>query len=243
MAAALDARYPGWHGLVAAGRTDTGVHALCQVVSVHVTGGAPVASAAAALNTALPDDVVVLDAAEAPDGFHARHSARARCLPVPRPRGAGAERARRAAGAAPSAGAVDRAVLDAWAAAVVGTPRRSRRSRRPRRSTATFVRSVHHAAWADAGDELHFTIAADELPAPQVRALVGTMLAVGARRAGIRTGRAAGRGAAQRRRPDGAARTGCTSRASGSTATSRARSLWESTKEQCPARRYGARKP
>ena len=42
---------------------------------------------------------------------------------------------------------------------------------------ATFVRSVHHAAWADAGDELHFTIAADGFLRHMVRALVGTMLA------------------------------------------------------------------
>ena len=28
LATALDERYPGWHGLAVAGRTDTGVHAL-----------------------------------------------------------------------------------------------------------------------------------------------------------------------------------------------------------------------
>ena len=40
-----------------AGRTDTGVHATGQVVSVEVDGGAPPESAAEALNTALPPDV------------------------------------------------------------------------------------------------------------------------------------------------------------------------------------------
>ena len=52
---ALDAIYPrGWDGLAVAGRTDTGVHATGQVASVEVTGGAPAAKAAEALNTALP---------------------------------------------------------------------------------------------------------------------------------------------------------------------------------------------
>ena len=68
----------GWDGLAVAGRTDTGVHATGQVASVTVTGGAPAGRAAAALNTALPPDVSVLAAEEAPEGFHARFSASAR---------------------------------------------------------------------------------------------------------------------------------------------------------------------
>jgi tRNA pseudouridine38-40 synthase len=75
---ALDRAYPGWSSLAVAGRTDTGVHALGQVVSVDVIGGAPRERAAAALNAELPDDVAVISAEEAPADFHARHSARAR---------------------------------------------------------------------------------------------------------------------------------------------------------------------
>ena len=41
-------------GLVVAGRTDTGVHALANVVSVDVEGGAPPERAVEALNTVLP---------------------------------------------------------------------------------------------------------------------------------------------------------------------------------------------
>ena len=62
-----------------AGRTDTGVHALANVVSVDVQGGPPPERAAArALNTVLPDDVAVTAVEEAPDGFNARFDARAR---------------------------------------------------------------------------------------------------------------------------------------------------------------------
>ena len=75
---ALDAVYPRWDALAVAGRTDTGVHADGQVASVEVEGGPPAERAPEALNTALPDDVAVLEAAEAPPGFHARFSARAR---------------------------------------------------------------------------------------------------------------------------------------------------------------------
>jgi tRNA pseudouridine(38-40) synthase len=76
---ALDAIYPrGWDGLAVAGRTDTGVHATGQVASVEVTGGAPAARAAEALNTALPPDVSVLRAEDASAGFNARFSATGR---------------------------------------------------------------------------------------------------------------------------------------------------------------------
>jgi tRNA pseudouridine38-40 synthase len=76
---ALDSIYPhGWDGLAVAGRTDKGVHATGQVASVEVTGGASAAKAAEALNTALPPDVSVLHAAEAPLGFNARFSATGR---------------------------------------------------------------------------------------------------------------------------------------------------------------------
>jgi len=75
---ALATVYPRWSELAVAGRTDTGVHALGQVASVEVDGGAPPERAAAALNAALPDDVAVISAEEAAPDFHARHSAKAR---------------------------------------------------------------------------------------------------------------------------------------------------------------------
>ena len=75
---ALDVAYPRWDGLAVAGRTDAGVHATGQVASVTVEGGPPLSRAAEALGAALPEDISVLDAEEAPAGFHARFSARSR---------------------------------------------------------------------------------------------------------------------------------------------------------------------
>jgi tRNA pseudouridine38-40 synthase len=58
-----------------AGRTDTGVHALGQVASFALERPMPPAELQRALNALLPDDVRVLEAVPAPDGFHARKSA------------------------------------------------------------------------------------------------------------------------------------------------------------------------
>lgn len=61
--------------VVGSGRTDAGVHALGQVASVRL--GHPLSTGALvrALNARLPEDVRVLDAAEAADDFSARFSA------------------------------------------------------------------------------------------------------------------------------------------------------------------------
>ena len=78
MREALGSLYASVDGLVVAGRTDTGVHALGNVVSADVSGGPPAERAADALDTVLPGDVAVAAAAEVPADFHARFSARSR---------------------------------------------------------------------------------------------------------------------------------------------------------------------
>ena len=59
--------------LTVAGRTDTGVHALGQVVSYD--GPLP---RLRSVNALLPEEISVLEAEEAPPGFSARHDAIAR---------------------------------------------------------------------------------------------------------------------------------------------------------------------
>ncbi|HND51202.1 MAG TPA: tRNA pseudouridine(38-40) synthase TruA [Pirellulaceae bacterium] len=61
---------------VASGRTDAGVHALGQVVSVQSRACIPGERMRAALNRHLPEDIVVRDAAIVRDGFHAIREAR-----------------------------------------------------------------------------------------------------------------------------------------------------------------------
>lgn len=59
-----------------ASRTDAGVHALGQVVSLETRAATPLPRLLAGLNALLPEDVAVLDVAEAPPGFSARFAAR-----------------------------------------------------------------------------------------------------------------------------------------------------------------------
>lgn len=61
--------------LAASGRTDSGVHARGQVVNFFTNGKIPVERIPRAVNSLLPPDIVVLDAAEAARDFSARHSA------------------------------------------------------------------------------------------------------------------------------------------------------------------------
>ena len=175
--AALDTVFPGWSDLAVAGRTDAGVHALGQVVSVEVPAGAPPERAAAALNPALPDDVAIVTAAAAAPDFHARHSALARSY-----------RYRIWRRAAPSPFEARRSwwvprplELDALresALALAG--RHDFRAFTPTQTQhEVFVRVVERAVWVEEGEVLAFEITADSFLRHMVRTIVGTMVEQG----------------------------------------------------------------
>jgi tRNA pseudouridine38-40 synthase len=158
--------------LTVAGRTDAGVHARRQVAS-HPGEPAP----ARALNGLLPDDVRVLASEAAPDDFDARADARSRTYRyrvLARPVGDPFERRRALHWPRP----LDRAALDACAAALLGThdftaftPTRGDHVR--------FERDVVRSEWLEEPENvLAFWIEADTFMRHMVRTLVGTMLAV-----------------------------------------------------------------
>ncbi len=62
--------------VTASGRTDAGVHALGQVVGFRTASRLSPEILMRALNAELPRDLAVLEAAEAPEGFHATLSAK-----------------------------------------------------------------------------------------------------------------------------------------------------------------------
>jgi tRNA pseudouridine38-40 synthase len=171
---ALDRIYETWSGLAVAGRTDAGVHALGQVASYSAEGGPPAEKIAAALNPLLPDDLVAVASETAPEGFHARFSARSRSYryriwrrPTPSP----FERKRSLWWRRP----LDEGRLDESAALLAGehdfrafTPTETQHQ--------SFVRVVQAATWERAEDTLEFTITADSFLRHMVRILVGTML-------------------------------------------------------------------
>lgn len=62
--------------VVASGRTDAGVHAVGQVISLNTESTAPCKGFLHGLPVYLPDDVVVCDVEEAKPGFNARYDAK-----------------------------------------------------------------------------------------------------------------------------------------------------------------------
>ena len=69
-----------WQGrtILAAGRTDTGVHAAGQVIAFELEWAHSTVKLGRAINANLPHDVAVKDVQLAADDFHPRYSARAR---------------------------------------------------------------------------------------------------------------------------------------------------------------------
>jgi tRNA pseudouridine38-40 synthase len=170
----LGAVFPRFEALAVAGRTDTGVHALANVVSADVDGGPPVERAAEALNASLPDDLSVVIAEPVPAGFHARHSARSRSYRyrVWRRR-APSPFERRRAWWYPRP--LDEERLADSADLLLGehdfrafTPTETQHG--------VFVRNVLAATWHRRGDALELEITADSFLRHMVRTLVGTML-------------------------------------------------------------------
>lgn len=62
--------------VIAAGRTDSGVHALNQVANFHTHSKIPVDGFVKGLNSLLPPDIVIKDASSVPMDFHARYNCR-----------------------------------------------------------------------------------------------------------------------------------------------------------------------
>ena len=167
--------YSSAEGLAVAGRTDAGVHALANVVSAEVDGGPPVARAARALNTALPDDVAVLGAEAAANDFHARFDATSRSYRY-RVWRARIRSPFEAARSLWHPGGLDLGALNEAAGALPGehdfrafTPTGTQHE--------AFVRVVAAASWREVDDNVAaFEITADSFLRHMVRTLVGTML-------------------------------------------------------------------
>jgi len=171
---ALASVFTSYDNLAVAGRTDTGVHALGNVVSVDVDGGPPAERAAEALNTALADDVAVVTAAAATPDFHARHSARSRSYRyrIWRRRAPSPFEQRRAWWYPRP---LDEGRLAEAAGLLLGehdfrafTPTETQHE--------VFKRNVLHAQWHRRGDALELELTADSFLRHMVRTLVGTMI-------------------------------------------------------------------
>jgi tRNA pseudouridine38-40 synthase len=167
------------------GRTDAGVHALAQVVTFVTESSVPTENFQKALNDILPASIRVLEVAEAPANFHARHSAHAKtyryriyrgsiCPPFlaryvwhyPYP--------------------LDEAAMAHAATLVVGRydftsfaavdPERGRED-----EPVSNVREIFSSSWERDGEELIYSVRGSGFLHHMVRNLVGTFILVGKR--------------------------------------------------------------
>ncbi len=170
--------------LNAAGRTDAGAHSHGQVVGVPLTSEWEPRRLSSALNAVLPRDVAVRDAAPAPAGFHARFDALSRTYRyVVMSRRERNPLLRRHAWHC--TGDLDVEAMREAAELLRGTHDFAAFGRSPRARGST-IRTVHNAGVrrvtppiADAARAYVIEVSADAFLYGMMRAIAGTLVAVG----------------------------------------------------------------
>ncbi|NBC29825.1 MAG: tRNA pseudouridine(38-40) synthase TruA [Spirochaetes bacterium] len=163
--------------VVAAGRTDSGVHALAQVVNFKTAHPSiPTGKFREALNSLLPLDVRVHESREVPEGFHARYSARLREYRY----------YLLATHAAPGhqhpychrvKGPLEVRLLNRMSAALLGEQDFATFAAGGAAADENTVRVVHAASFYPAGPFICFRVVANGFLWKMVRSIVGTLLA------------------------------------------------------------------
>lgn len=166
-------------GVIAAGRTDRGVHATGQVVSLAVPEKWTPEALRKSLNALLPPDIWVAAAEETEPGFHARYDAVARSYLY---RVGTAEAARspfRRRWCWPLGEPLDAERLARAAEAIVGEHsfKAFAKAGQEERGDRCTVMSARWEPWEEVGVEFHVT--ANRFLHHMVRYLVGTMVDVG----------------------------------------------------------------
>jgi len=161
----------------AAGRTDSGVHAMAQVVSFRSRTALSLREMKERLNDRLPADINVLAIEPAPMSFHARHAALSRTYRYQ------VSLRRTAFGKrfvwwirSP----LDIAILHEGAAAIRETrdfASFSEKERGAEEEDGTTTSRILEASWGEEGELLIFRIRADRFLWRMVRRLVGSMIA------------------------------------------------------------------
>ena len=158
--------------VVGAGRTDAGVHAQCYIANFHTTSSIPCDRLPLAVNTRLPEDIVVFKATEVSDGFNAIGS----CIKKEYTYRIYNSRIRdpfyvNRVWFYPRK--LDETVMDRAAKQFVGT-HDFRAVRSVGTETRTTVRTVHYCDVTRDGDVIELKVCADGFLYNMVRAIVGT---------------------------------------------------------------------
>ena len=159
---------------VGAGRTDAGVHARVYIANFHTTSSIPCERLPLAVNSRLPEDIVVTRATEVPDGFNAIGS----CLKKEYTYQIYNSRIRdpfyvNRVWFYPKR--LDEAVMAAAAAQFVGTHDFAA-VRSVGTETRTTVRTVHYFQVERSGNLIRCRVCADGFLYNMVRAMVGTII-------------------------------------------------------------------
>jgi tRNA pseudouridine38-40 synthase len=159
------------------GRTDSGVHAYAQVFHFDTLARIPGEKFAYALNAHLPRDIRVLWSEDAPDGFHARFSAKEKTYRYVVQTGPHA-RVFSSRTSLHIHTPLEDGAMEAAAAAVLGEHDFSAFmcAGSPMEST---VRSVYQSQWIREGAYLIYEVTGNGFLYNMVRILVGTMLDIG----------------------------------------------------------------
>ena len=173
-----------WHEItreeirvMAAGRTDAGVHALGQVVGLSTESTLSIADLHRAVNAVLPEDVAIVSVEEAPDDFHATHNAKRKTYRYQIHNGRAPDVFnRRYVWHYPQP--LDAATMHAAAQALIGkhdfASLESAGSERPDSIRTLFALSVKREA-----DRITIEVTGDGFLYNMVRAIVGTLVEVG----------------------------------------------------------------
>lgn len=168
----------GWQGktILAAGRTDTGVHAIGQVVTFDLDWRHSPSDLMAAMNANLPVDIAVSFVKVVQDDFHPRFDALSRtyeyrviCQPARDPL-----RERFAWRIFPS---LNLQVLNQAAELLTGVHDFAAFGTPPRTGGAT-IRQLFRCGWTELGDEFFFEIQANAFLYHMVRRIVGFQVAL-----------------------------------------------------------------
>lgn len=161
----------------ACSRTDSGVHAEMFCISTKISHPIPAIRLKAALNSHLPDSVVVLDAKEVPLDFHARYNAKGkryiyRVLNRP-------ERDPFYIGRALHYRySLDAELLNKASKAYIGTHDFTSFCTLDKREKGDFVRTIYDFSVTRKGDIVEFAVEGNGFLYNMVRIMVGTLLSI-----------------------------------------------------------------
>ncbi|MBE3580320.1 MAG: tRNA pseudouridine(38-40) synthase TruA [Thermoanaerobacteraceae bacterium] len=163
--------------VIAAGRTDAGVHARGQVISLATGSKIPTERWPWALNSVLPPDIVALKAEEVGPDFHARYSARSKTYRYTIDNGAFPDVFRRRY-AWHVRRPLDLDVMKEAAASLKGR-HNFRAFAAAGRPVKNFEREIKDIRWTRREPFLYLDITADGFLYHMVRIIVGTLVEIG----------------------------------------------------------------